>query len=308
MGILKKFIALRPFHVRDHIMQKFNLKDTVMINIQHPGTDVCDIKFNSLGLERSFEGIYFEGVAVDIAVKPKHDYEFVGWENNKSTSTELQIVPEGDLALVPIIKPKKKSPFADSIIFNEISYYQPEGDTTGDWLELYNNSLKSLDISGWGFSDKSFKKRFVIPEGTEVASKGYLVLTENLIKFRGLYSADSIVAIGDFDFGLSSKGELLKLYDKEGLMVDSLTFKESIANPDSAFTLALCHPDSSIAGIEVWAHESPSPSYGNKAYLDYLQNEADKKYWTNVFYVGGGSFFFILVGGLLFYRYSRKKK
>lgn len=308
MGILKKFIALRPYYVRQHILEKFELQDTVLVSIVHPGAEVCDITFNSLKLDRSFKGVYFKGVPVDINVKPKHDYEFIGWENSESKDPSRNVKLKGNVELIPIIKPKKRSSLSDSIIFNEISFYQTETDTSGDWIELYNNSLKEIDLSGWGFTDKTFKKRFLIPEGTTISPKGFVVLTEDLLNFRSKYSADSIVAVGSFGFGLSSKKETLKMYDQAGLIVDSLTYSFDKSDSDTSFTLALVHPDSSSSSLTAWGFEKPSPSYSNKVFLDYLQNEADKKYWTKVFYVGGGSFFFILVSGLLFFRYSKKKE
>lgn len=307
MGTLKKFIAVRPFYVRQHIMEKFNLKDTVSIKIVHPGNDVCDITFNSLEVKRDFKGVYFKGVDVEITVVPKHDYEFIGWENSDNTNRKRRVELNGDVDLIPIIQPKKKSEFSDSISFNEICFFQTELDTSGDWVELYNNSDLSIDISGWGFTDKGYSKRFVLPEGLSVEPQSYLVLSQDLSSFRGLYSGDSITVIGGFGFGLSSNSELIKLYDDKGLLVDSLSYSYAEERSDTMFTLALSHPDSSGSSISAWNYEQPSPSYSNKAYLDYLQGEADKKYWTKVFYIGGGSFFFILVSGLLYYRYSRKK-
>ena len=309
MKTLEKFITLRPYYLRKHIMQKFDLKDTVNISIQHPGKEICDISFNSLDIKKDFKGIYFKNVKVDIEVKPKHDYEFVGWEKSEDKSMKRSVNPTGDLVLVPILKPKKRSVYSDSLIFNEIAFYQPETDSSGDWIEIYNNSENTIDISGWGITDKTFKKRYVVEETSPLEPGEYLVLAQNTDLLRLKYPADSVKVIGNFEFGLSSKKETLKLYDLEGYIVDSLTYKfEKKSEADTCFTLALMHPDSSAAGLSAWNLEAPSPSYHSKAYTDHIQREADKKYWTSVFYVGGGGFFFILVGGLLYYRYSKRKK
>ena len=308
LGILRRFITNRPYYCRKHIMQKFNLKDTVNIKVIHPGSDICKIKFNSLDLEKDYEGIYFKGVPVNIEVKPKHDWELVGWKNADGTALSREETPKGDLVLEPILQPKPKSSKADSIIFNEVCYFQMKEDTSGDWLELFNNSGDAVNLSGWRLTDRGYKKGWELPDGTEIPSKGFLVLTQDLEAFRVRFPADSVIAIGNFEFGFKSSGELIKLYDKNGLIVDSLDYSFSCpAEPDSAFTLALAHPDSSSTDLS-WNIESPSPSYMNKAYADYLQNEADKRYWTKVFYVGGGSFFFISVVGILLFRYSRKRK
>lgn len=305
-GIVEKFIALRPFYIRKHIMQKFNLKDTVQISIEHPGTDLCDISFSSLQIDRDFSGIYFQDVPIKISVTPSHDYEFVGWEDDDQAGEERVITPKGDLNLVPILKPKSPSVYKDSLIINEIAAFQLEGDSTGDWIEVHNRSGIELDLSNWVFTDKTYKKGWKIPEQTSIGPNEYLVFTQNQENFKVIYSADSVKSIGSFDFGLSSEGELLKIYDETGLIVDSLTYGAFNVDSDSVYTLALAHPDST--GINAFSPEAPSPCYANKAYRDFLQNEADKAYWTKVLYIGGGSFFFILIAGFMWFRSSRKKK
>ena len=307
LGILRTFITRRPYYCRQHIMEKFDLKDTVNIKIIHPGNDKCQIKFNTLKLKNSFDGVYFKDIPVKIKVDPNHDWELIGWKDNESEKGEKRTIkPNGDLVLEPILQPKPKSKYADSVFFNEIAFYQIEQDTSGDWVELFNNSSKEVDISNWVLTERSYKKGWKVPEGTRIDSKGYLVLTENLAKFRTKFPADSVKAVGDFEFGFSSKGELIRFYDEEGLMVDSLNYTSFCTElPDSSFTIALAHPDSSASDLS-WNRESPSPSYLNKAYFDHLQLEAKKKYWTKVFYVGGGSFFFISVAGVLLYRYFKR--
>jgi CotH kinase protein/Fn3 associated/Lamin Tail Domain len=307
LGIMRKFISLRPYYLRKHIMQKFDLKDTVNVSIQHPGESFCDMHFSSLDITKNYQGIYFTGVPIEIEVTPKHDYNFVGWEDDSEAGAKRTIVLTKDISLVPLFEPKKRSAQTDSLIFNELSFFQVEGDSTKDWVELFNNSKNSIDLSNWSFTDRSIEKGWKIPEGVIVKSKEFLVISQDLNSFRSSYSADSIKAIGDFDFGLSSKGELLKLYDQEGFIVDSLTYNH-YPDIDSTFTLSLSHPDSSSSSLAAWQIESPNPSYDSKAYRDYLQHENDRAYWTKVFYIGGGGFFFILISGFMWRRYSKKKK
>ncbi|UKN00557.1 CotH kinase family protein [Paracrocinitomix mangrovi] len=307
-NIVKTFIANRPHYCRMHIMQKFGLEDTVEISLDHPGKELCDVKFSSLDLKRDYKGIYFKNVPIQIEVKLKHDYELVGWEDDKNAGAIRTIVPKGNMNLVPIIQPKPKSKFADSLVFYEIAFFQPEADTSGDWIELYNNSNSTIDLSGWTLTERSYKKGWKVPDGTSLEPNSFIVLSENLGRFKTLYPGDSLNVIGDFEFGFSSNGELIKLYDKEGFMVDSLNYTNLFPDlGDTLFSITIPHPDSSVNNLS-WLKEKPTPSYHSKAYLDYLQEEADKKYWTKVLYIGGGSFFFILVAGILFYRYSRKKR
>jgi hypothetical protein len=76
-------------------------------------------------------------------------------------------------------------------------------------------------------------------------------------------------------------------------MVDSLTYGGR-SEIDSAFTLALAHPDSSASNSSAWTIEAPNPSYHNQVYRDHLKHLAESAYWTKVFYIGGGGFFFYL--------------
>jgi len=52
-----------------------------------------------------------------------------------------------------------------------------------DWIELYNTSGKSFDLSGWGLSDKdpdttSPRHRYIFPTQTVVGAKDYLVVEQ----------------------------------------------------------------------------------------------------------------------------------
>ncbi|MEX1002311.1 MAG: CotH kinase family protein [Crocinitomicaceae bacterium] len=309
LDILRTFINRRPYYCRQHLMEKFNLADTAMVTVIHPGTDKCKIQFNSLRLKKDFKGVYFTAVPINIEVKLKHDYKLEGWKDDPTAGTKRTIDLSESITLEPIIVPKEKSKWSDSVIFNELAFYQPEPDTSGDWVELYNRSQTTIDISGWKITEREFSNAWSVPEGTTLKAGELLLLTENLNRFRTTYSSDSIHAIGDFLMGFSSEGERVKMYDREGFMVDSLSYHTFCQNenPDSLFTISRVHPDS-LSGIKHWKRETPTPSGHSNAYLQFLQQEADKKYWTKMFYLGGGSFFFILVVGILSFRHFKNKR
>ncbi|MCG8576242.1 MAG: CotH kinase family protein [Flavobacteriales bacterium] len=307
--IMRHFASVRPYWIRKHIMTKFELQDTSYVSIVYPGKDVAAMQFNSLKINRDFKGVYFDGVPVTATVKPKHDYDFVGWKGRSEKEMSITFNLEEDVVLEPMFEPKKRSVFTDSIIFNELMICQTESDTSQDWVELYNNSSKSIDLSGWGFTQKSYQKRFTIAEGVKLEAGAYLILSENLADYSVKYNIDTVQVIGDFSFGLSRESEHLKLYDKDGFIVDSLTYHFSVEESiDSAFSYSLVHPDSSRAIQSNWIKESPGPGNKSKAYAQYLIDEENKRYWTRIYYIGGGSFFFTLVAGLLFFRYYKRKK
>lgn len=303
--ILRNFVRERPKYLRQFIMEKFNLKGMIKIAVESPGKDVAKITFNSLKIKKDFEGIYFKNVPVRITVEPRHDYVFVGWKGRTEKEMTLTIVPSADLVLEPLFEPKAASSLFDALIFNELNVYQPDEDTSGDWVELYNRSAKELDLSGWVFTKDEYKDGFKIPSGTIIKPGAHYVLAENLAAFRAYFPTDSIAAVGDFDFGLSKKKGHLKLYDQAGLLVDSLSYVKH--EWDSTASLNLVHVDSSRLASH-WNQEKPSPGVASAAYRKFLQHEADKARWTKYYYIGGGGFFFILVGGLFLRRSYKKRK
>jgi hypothetical protein len=52
--------------------------------------------------------------------------------------------------------------------------------TADDWIELYNPTNMAIDLSGFHLSDSHFYPlKWAFPDGTVIASKGYLVVKAN---------------------------------------------------------------------------------------------------------------------------------
>lgn len=305
MENLRLFVRERPSYLRKFILEKFSLNGEVNVSIQYPGKEYAKIYFNTLTIERDFNGKYFIGVPIKIKVKTEHDYVFKGWENRSELDPELTLIPDDDIELIPLFEPRKPSVYKDSLFINEINFFQVESDTSEDWIELYNRTKEPIDLSGWRFTDGKYKEGWKLPKGTIIAGETYLVLSEKLKAFTTAYGLDTISVLGDFNFGLANEGEFLKLYDSKGFMVDSLSYK-NYEEIDTAFSLSRSHIDS--LGNDYWFIEKPSPGVLNYRYKDYLENEAKKAYWQKVMFLGGGGFFFILVSGFLLFRYFKKRK
>jgi len=111
------------------------------------------------------------------------------------------------------------------IVINEINYNDAVGFETQDWIELYNNSPSSIDISDWVFQDNDETHEFIIPSGTTMAPDSYLVLAQTKADFQIFFPAVSPV-LGDFIFGLSGFGELIRLYDNSGTLIDQVEYDE----------------------------------------------------------------------------------
>ncbi len=103
---------------------------------------------------------------------------------------------------------------------NEI--YSTGTNDNPDWIELYNNSSDTMDISGYKIYDNGAlaatnpKPKKTMPAGTKLAPKGFFVVVTD--------------RTGDpSDFGLSSSGEKVWLEDETGVVVDSVAFVAMVA-------------------------------------------------------------------------------
>jgi hypothetical protein len=117
------------------------------------------------------------------------------------------------------------------IVINEINYNSAPDFDPEDWVELYNFDDDPVDVSNWVFKDDDNANEFIIPSGTIMNPGTYLVLTKDLTAFQALFPSVSPV-IGDMDFGLSKKGELVRLYDAAGVIVDQLEYDDKAPWPE----------------------------------------------------------------------------
>lgn len=107
------------------------------------------------------------------------------------------------------------------IVINEImaSNGTYENGHAYDWVELYNNGSKTMDLSGFFLSDSENKpQKWSFPEGTKLKAGEYLTV---------FCTGDSTLSKGKnrtfyTDFKLSSSGETLLLSDAEGNLIQKL--------------------------------------------------------------------------------------
>ena len=107
---------------------------------------------------------------------------------------------------------------SDQIYFTEVMTSSP------DWVELYNNSSSTIDLTGWGLSDNaSHPRKWQFPEGAGIAPGQYLIvwLSGETDSEDGEYHAS---------FGLTAQGgEMLTLCRPDGTVVDHMRLPEQYA-------------------------------------------------------------------------------
>ena len=132
-----------------------------------------------------------------------------------------------------------------NIVINEINYNSIDDFDPGDWVELYNIGEDSVDLSRWVFSDELDSHTYLFPNNTVLDSNEYLVLCGDVTAFLKIFPAVNNF-IGSFYFGLSGKGELIRLFDADGNLIDSVQYSDDLPWPEEAdgegSTLSLINP------------------------------------------------------------------
>ena len=108
----------------------------------------------------------------------------------------------------------------DEIVIHEIMFRPPSPPlspavTGGQWIELFNRSANSVDLSGWQL-DGGVK--FLFPAGTVLAAGGYLVVAASPAGLTG------VVALGPWEGSLSRNSDRIELKDSLGNRADEAVY------------------------------------------------------------------------------------
>ncbi|NOQ71354.1 MAG: T9SS type A sorting domain-containing protein [Crocinitomix sp.] len=101
---------------------------------------------------------------------------------------------------------------------NNVSVTDPAGDFE-DWIELYNNTGSSIDLSGYYLSDQptADPTKYQIPDGTTIDANAYLIIwADEDTTEEGLHAT----------FKLSSSGETIVLLDADGFEINKVKMPE----------------------------------------------------------------------------------
>ncbi|KAA3639586.1 MAG: T9SS C-terminal target domain-containing protein [Bacteroidetes bacterium] len=227
---MKSYADARVYYVRNHIRSKFFLPGQHSVSLAKFPEQGGSIGLNSLTLhETPWAGIYFESVPIKLTALPQPGYVFDRWEVNGEVLTEETIeidITQGSTINLYFVEGNA----ATSVVINEINYNSPSNADAGDWVELLNPTSGPIDMSDWILKDEEDIHEFIIPEGTILEPQGYLVLCRSNNKFSEIHP-DVWPYLGEFDFGLSSSGDMVRLYNASGELVDSVAYGVSTPWP-----------------------------------------------------------------------------
>ena len=182
------------------------------------------------------------------------------------------------------------------IVINEVV---ANDKSAGDWVEIFNNSYKDVDISNWILADG--KHEFKIPKVT-IPSKGYLVLVQDKVRFNKDHHKVSAY-VGNLGFGINKKKEIIQLFSEKGEMIDSIGY--DIEPLDSVFCLNLLLPSLDNADEENWEilMQNGSPGKANPYYLE-SKIRHKQEIWMRI---GGIVSGFLVLGIILFLKGKSRK-
>ena len=131
---------------------------------------------------------------------------------------------------------------------NQISTYA--GAENKDWVEIYNSSDETVDISGWGLSDNQGRgRKWQFPAGTLIAPGEYKVILCD----GNAEKASATELHTSFRIGRNA-GEVITLADPAGNVLDKIVLPEMKTDISYGRTLG-------IAGL--FYYETPTPFQAN---------------------------------------------
>jgi hypothetical protein len=225
---IRNFINTRYNIIPEGLNDCYDLNGPYEVNFEVIPSGSGTIKVNSVYPPISpWGGYYYGGIDTKlIAEETNSNYEFEKWTlynhqvtpNDTTQEVNLEF-SEGDY-IIAKFKPKT---FADSLVINEINYNSSQSFDPGDWVEFYNPHEYHLEISGWFFKDSDDAHIFTFPETTIMDPFGYLVLCRDSANFHEVFP-DIENYIGEMNFGLGSEGELIRLFDSDQVLIDTVNY------------------------------------------------------------------------------------
>ncbi|GAB5407743.1 MAG: hypothetical protein BalsKO_01080 [Balneolaceae bacterium] len=253
INILRNFADNRSEKMEGFVMNEFGLSNPSNITVNVSDNLHGSVKVNRISPSvYPWNGRYFGGITIPLSAVPKRGYEFVGWSG---ASTSLEPTIEGVVGSTYTANFTQRTGNTSEIVINEIMYNSSSENESGDWIELYNSTSSTIDLSGWILKDEDNTHAFEFPNNTKMLPDSYLVISSDLNAFNSQYNNISPV-LGDLGFSLSGNSDQVRLFDNVGFLADSLQYDDEDpwdANADgSGFSLELMGSDLDNSFPENW--------------------------------------------------------
>lgn len=263
---LKYFANNRIQIMQQHFIDEFNLTGIAPLNLNINNSSAGNVQINSIMIDSSYWfGNYFQGIEITLEAVPIEGYEFSGWTGDTISSTKkIKYMLNKENNITATFSAIEAPELIPQIVINEINYNSNPTIDPGDWIELYNNSDESIDISNWIIKDDNDAHIFTIPKNNLISKGNYLIICNDLVAFSNVFPSVQKV-IGNLGFGFSGSGELLRLYHHSLTLVDSVSYDDVDpwpVEPDgNGPTLELKHPnlDNSVGTSWISSNSNGTP-------------------------------------------------
>ena len=259
LEVMRSFARVRAGHVWGHLQNKFSLggRSTLSLEVEPEGAGTVFVNTVPVTVSRS-SGLHFNGVPIDVAAVPAPGFEFDSWSDPVSDTSQARITIEENYGLAARFTSSEQEPVSPRelpVVINEINYNSGEALDSGDWVELHNHGSVPVEIGGWRFRDAGNSPDFILPPDVLLEAGGYVVLCRDSTDFRRAFP-ETDGCLGDFPFGLSSRGDHITLLTGLERVVDSVVYDERPPWPTepngTGFTLALIEPTADNSRHENW--------------------------------------------------------
>ncbi len=272
IALLKYFANNRSGFMESFVTQpeneggKFAFGERKPVKITNSNNAYGYVRVNRLDVHAaSWIGQYFSETTIPVTAIAEPGYRFVGWTGDITSQSETIEVGAG----VELVANFEASNIGQDLVINEIMYHPDDANDSEDWVEIYNPGSAEVDLSGFVLKDEDNSHAFIFPESTTIGADGYLVVAKDITLFNSIHTNTENV-IGDLGFGLSGNSDEVRLYNIDGLLVDSLKYDDEAPWPvqadGSGYSLELIDSQSDNSLAANWrasTHLNGSPGIEN---------------------------------------------
>ncbi|MEZ4363599.1 MAG: lamin tail domain-containing protein [Kofleriaceae bacterium] len=156
-------------------------------------------------------------------------------------------------------QPPPPPPPTGKVFLNEILANEPGSSTAGEFIEIFNGTSATVDLSGWRLSDAA-STRHTFAAGTTLAPGARLTVFGGA---SGIPAGVTAIAASTGQLNLSNSGDTVKLANSAGTAIDSFTYTSALSGTDGVSMNR--SPDASTGPFVLHTTLSTASSSPNRA-------------------------------------------
>jgi len=159
-----------------------------------------------------------------------------------------------------------------TILLNEVMA-APKNDKP-EWIEVYNQRDNPINLFDWHINDSTGKSTGLVTEHVFAAGNGYAVISSGHLTYD--VPEISPLVIVDVFPALNNDGDIVKLFDFTGALVDSMTYED--APSGYSFELISTEMNGTVSGWDKCVDPSgATPGRLNSIHYSYVSGKNGKK-------------------------------